>query len=205
MNTAKLITRAYFLGALAGSAVHIITSAHKMGGHGVEAYATPFMIDGIAILGLHMRNEKYTDETNKIGFRTQCGAGAVSLAMNVYAAHNLFGILFGIGIVGLFIYSEWASGKIELRHNAEAAAKAKAEADAIAAKAAADAAAIKAAQDAIDAANAWMARCTHPTKCASEIQCNTKTDAAAKRAKTRARNARKAAAEAKVLEGMLNN
>jgi hypothetical protein len=143
---------------------------------------------------MHMRNDKYDDNTNRIGFRMQCGAGLLSLAMNVYAAHNLFGILFGIAIVGLFILSEWARGKIRLRVDAkaaEAAADAKRKADE--------------AQAIVDAANAWMSRCAHPTRCMSEPQCATKTAAAAKRSKTVARKARLHAQQTKALDSLLVN
>lgn len=177
MNIAKLITKGYFVAALTGSFVHIITSAHKLGGEGIEAWATPFMVDGVAILGMHMRNSKYDDRTNKIGFRVQCGAGVVSLAMNVYAARNLFGILFGIGIVGLFILAEWMSGQIRMRKDAEAEAQ-------------------KVAEEARKAAEIaeMEAMLAQPTP---------RQIAARKAADTRKKNAARKAREAKVLERMV--
>ena len=193
MNTAKLITKAYFFGALSISFTHIITSAHKMGGEGYEPYVAPFMVDGIALLGMHMRNEKYDDRTNKIGLWAQCLAGLVSLSMNVHAAHSLFGMLLGIGVVVLFLATEWMAGNIRLRTDSEAEKQ-----QAAAAQAAAQAQAI------IDAANAWMSTCNHPTKCDSAERCASKTAAADKRRKTVKRNNRKAEAEKRVLEGMMN-
>lgn len=186
MNTAKLITKAYFFGALSISFTHIITSAHKMGGEGYEPYVAPFMVDGVALLGMHMRNEKYDDRTNKIGLWAQSCAGLLSLAMNVHAAHSLFGMLLGIGVVILFLVTEWMAGNIKLRTDSEAD-KAATEAQAI-----------------IDAASAYLAACNHPTVCKSAEQCTAKKAAADKRRKTVKRNARKAAAEKKVLEGMLS-
>lgn len=180
MNTAKLITKAYFAAALSISFTHIITSAHKMGGEGYEPYAAPFLVDGFAILGMHMRNEKYDDRTNKIGLWAQCTAGLVSLGMNVHAAHSLFGLLLGIGVVVLFLATEWMAGNIRLRKDADAE-RATAEAEAI-----------------LNAASAYLARCNHPTTCKSEAQCNTK----AKAQKTKARKARQAKQEVKVLERM---
>lgn len=118
MNKVKLvkgITKAYFGGALIGSAAHIITASHKLGGEGIEAMVTPLMIDGVAIIGMVMRSEEFSKRTNKIGFVVQCIMGAFSLAMNVLAAHNLFGVLFGIAIVGLFIFCEWLGDQIEGR------------------------------------------------------------------------------------------
>jgi hypothetical protein len=193
MNTAKLITKAYFFGALSISFTHIITSAHKLGGEGYEPYIAPFMVDGVALLGMHMRNEKYDDRTNKIGLWAQSLAGLLSLAMNVHAAHSTFGLLLGIGVVVLFLATEWMAGNIRLRVDSKAAA----------AKAAADKAAAEA-QAIIDAASAYLATCTHPTTCKSADQCTTKTLAAQKRRKTTNRKARQAKAEQRVLENMMS-
>lgn len=193
MNTAKLITKAYFIGALSISFTHIITSAHKMGGEGYEPYVAPFMVDGIALLGMHMRNEKYDDRTNKIGLWAQSLAGLVSLAMNVHAAHSLFGMLLGIGVVVLFLATEWMAGNIRLRKDSEAEQAA-----------ARDAAAIAEAEAIANAANAWLSACTHPNTCTSAAQCETKRAASAKRSKTLKSKARKEAAEKRVLESMVN-
>lgn len=180
MNTAKLITKAYFFGALSISFTHIITSAHKMGGEGYEPYIAPFMVDGIALLGMHMRNEKYDDRTNKIGLWAQCSAGMVSLAMNVHAAHSLFGLLLGIGVVVLFLATEWMAGNIRLRVDSEAA-QATAQAQAI-----------------LNAASAYLASCNHPKTCSSAAQCAGKTKAQ----KTRNKKVRQAKQQARVLHQM---
>jgi len=182
MNTAKLITKAYFVGALTISFTHIITSAHKMGGEGYEPYVAPFMVDGVALLGMHMRNEKYDDRTNKIGLYAQSTAGLLSLAMNVHAAHSLFGMLLGIGVVVLFLVTEWMAGNIRLRIDSNAD-KAAAEAQAI-----------------IDAASAFLANCTHRTTCASAAQCSSKT----KRSKTVAKKARARKLEQRALENLMH-
>ena len=179
----KGITKLYFVGALTGSFIHIVTSAHKLGGEGIEAYATPFMIDGIAVMGMAMRSEDFSKRTNKIGFRVQCITGAMSLSMNVYAANSLFGILFGIALVGMFVFSEWLCDQIEGREVDDAAV---------------NAAAIAAAEAAIAAASAFLNTCTHPTTCTSATQCESKNKAA----KTRIRKARIAKQEIKVLERM---
>lgn len=192
MNTAKLITKAYFFGALSISFTHIITSAHKMGGEGYEPYVAPFMVDGVALLGMHMRNEKYDDRTNKIGLWAQCCAGLLSLAMNVHAAHSLFGMLLGIGVVVLFLVTEWMAGNIKLRKDSEAEQNA-----------AAAAAAAAQAQAVIDAASAFLATCNHPKTCTTADQCTAKKAAADKRRKTVKAKARKEAAEKRVLEGMM--
>lgn len=109
----KAIVRAYFIGAIAGSFSHLVTAAHKGGLVGWEAWSVPFMIDGIAILGLVMRSEDFSKRTRKIGFRTQCVAGLLSLTGNVFAAHNIGGAIYGVGIVALFLFAEWLSGNME--------------------------------------------------------------------------------------------
>lgn len=180
MNKVQLvkgITKLYFAGALAGSFIHIVTAAEKLGGHGVEAYATPFMIDGIAIIGMVMRGEEFSARTNKIGFRVQCVMGAMSLAMNVYAAHSLFGVLFGIAVVSLFVFAEWLKDQIEGREVDE---KAQAE-----------------------EAEAWKTNCSHPTKCETVERCATKTASATKAKKTIAKRARARKAQEKALEILL--
>lgn len=181
MNTAKLITKAYFFGALAISFTHIITSAHKLGGEGYEPYVAPFMVDGVALLGMHMRNEKYDDRTNRIGLWAQATAGLASLGMNVHAANSTFGIMLGVGAVVLFLATEWMAGNIRLRKDSEAE-RAAAEAEAI-----------------VKAASAFLATCSHPTPCTSAAQCTSKT----KGQKTRARSKRTKNQQVKALQGML--
>jgi hypothetical protein len=182
VKAVRWITKLYFVGALIGSGSHIIASAYKLGGHGIEAWVTPAMIDGIAIIGMVMRSADFSTRTNRIGFRVQCVMGGMSLILNVYAAKNAFGVLFGISIVALFIFAEWLSDQIEARE-VEVVAEAEA---------------------AIAAASAWMSACNHPTKCESESQCQTKTAAAIKRSKTRRSNARKVAAKERVLQEIVN-
>lgn len=126
VKVVKAIVRLYFFGAIAASFAHIMTSAGKLGLDGWEQLATPFMIDGIAILGLIMRGDEWSKRTRKIGFRTQIAMGSVSLAANVHAAHSVGGVIFGIGIVALFVFAEWLSDNmqtIDVDKAAEAAAK----------------------------------------------------------------------------------
>ena len=173
----KGISKLYFAGALTGSFIHIVTSAEKMGGEGVEAYATPFMIDGLAVMGMTMRSDDYSKRTNKIGFRIQCVTGAMSLGMNVYAAKSLFGVLFGIALVACFILAEWLNDNIEGRE-----VDTMNEAEAI-----------------VKAASAFLATCSHPTTCTTAKQCESKSKAQ----KTIARKAKAAKLQTKVLNDMM--
>lgn len=125
----KAIVKGYFVAALAASFTHLIAAAHKGGLEGWEAWSVPFMIDGIAILGLIMRGTEFDTRTRKIGFRVQCGAGFLSLLGNVFAAHNIGGAVYGVGVVALFILAEWLSdnmgtAKDEAKRNAVAKAQA---------------------------------------------------------------------------------
>lgn len=127
----KAIVKLYFVAALAGSFTHIITAAGKVGLEGWEMYATPFMIDGLAVIGMIMRSDAFSARSRKIGFRVQLIMGALSLTANVYAAHNLGGMIFGVGIVVLFLAAEWLGDNIESAavdnvHEAEAIVEAEA-------------------------------------------------------------------------------
>jgi len=183
MNKVKIvkgIVKLYFVGALAGSFIHIVSAAHYLGGEGIEAFSVPFMIDGIAIIGMVMRGTEFSKRTNKIGFIVQCIMGAFSLTMNVLAgvfARNAFAIMFGVAIVALFVFAEWLSDQIESN-----------ELDAI-----------REAEATVAAASAFLANCTHRTPCVSAQQCEGKTKAS----KTRARKARARKTQEKALESML--
>jgi hypothetical protein len=111
----RIIVKAYFFGAIAISFVHLIEAARKGGLTGYEAVTVPFMIDGIAIIGMIMRGHGFNKATRELGFKVQIGAGALSLAGNVYAAHNVGGggAVYGFAIVFLFVFSEWLSDNVQ--------------------------------------------------------------------------------------------
>ncbi len=113
LKVVKLIVKAYFFAALIISFSHLVTAADKGGLSGYEMYSVPFMIDGIAIIGLIMRGTEFSKATRSIGFRVQIGAGVLSLAGNIYAAHNFGGAVYGFAIVALFVLAEWLGDKIE--------------------------------------------------------------------------------------------
>lgn len=128
MNTkyaiVKAIVKLYFLGALAISFTHIIEASHKLQLTGWQAFTTPFAIDGIAVIGMVMRSEAFSAATRKLGFRVQITAGLLSLACNVYAGDTVGERVYGAMIVGLFIFSEWLSDRMESREVDEARAQA---------------------------------------------------------------------------------
>lgn len=112
VSAIKAITRLYFAAAIVLSFLHLVHAARK-GGLTWESWTVPFMVDGIAIMGLTMRSEDFAGRTRRIGFRVQIVAGLLSLAGNVYAAHNAGTAVFGVAVVALFVFSEWLSDQIE--------------------------------------------------------------------------------------------
>jgi hypothetical protein len=113
VQVVKAIVKLYFVAALAGSFAHTITAAHKAGLAGWEAWSTPFMIDGLAIIGLVMRTDQFSQATQKLGLRVQAVMGLVSMAANVYAAHNLGGAVYGAALVVLWLASEHLAANLE--------------------------------------------------------------------------------------------
>lgn len=105
-NTVKWITRGYFLGALAASSSHAVVAAHKAGLTGWEAWSVPLMVDGMATLGLVMRGEAFASDTRRMGFRVQMIMACLQVALNVYAAGNWGGVIYGIAVVGLYVAAE---------------------------------------------------------------------------------------------------
>jgi hypothetical protein len=132
MNAAKLITKAYFFGAMSVSAIHTIHSFQKMGLHTGEEFLTPAAVDGLAFFGLSLQGGKYADSTNRIGLRIQIGAGIAQLAANIFAASSFGGMVFGVVVVGLYLLMEAIGPKLKTRAAAEAEAKAEADAKAAA-------------------------------------------------------------------------
>lgn len=125
---AKRIARGYFFLALVVSFLHLVHAGMK-GGLTWESYLIPFMVDGIAMMGMMMRGEEFATRTRKIGFRTQIIAGLLSLTGNVYAAHNVAGMILGVAVVALFVFAEWLTDQIESAE-VETARKVAAEAEA---------------------------------------------------------------------------
>ena len=131
----KGIVKLYFLGALAGSFTHLVHAGTKGQLATWEAVSLPFMIDGLAIIGMIMRSNKWATRTRKIGFRVQMGMGLVSFAGNAYAAHSVAGIMYGFGLVAGYVFAEWLSDQL-VSADAESQALAIAEAERIAREAA---------------------------------------------------------------------
>lgn len=184
---AKVISKGYLVGALAISFSHFIHAFNKLGLYGFGAMSMPIAVDGMAIFGVLLQHKSFSTETRTVGRWLQLVCGSLSLAVNIFSGWGSPGAMIqGATWVIIYMMMELIVAKIK-----PASVDAKAAAD----KAAAEAQAI------VDAASAFLATCTHPTTCTSAAQCASK----AKTQKTRSRNARKARAEKRVLEGMLAN
>lgn len=161
----KAIVKLYFLGALTMSFVHIVAAAEKLHTTGWQAMCWPFMVDGIAVIGMVMRSAKWSASTNRVGFRVQLGAGTLSLAANVYAGNTVGDRITGIGAVALFIFAEWLSDRLETRQAADAKAET-AELEALASLPSPEEAAAQARSD--RAKKAWETRRRNEAKKARE-------------------------------------
>lgn len=106
-----VIVRAFMLGAAAISFSHIVDTSHALG-LGWEAWTVPGFIDGLAVLGLVGRSDRFAASTQRAGLRLMIGAGLLSLACNVYAGDNLGQRLYGVLVVAGFIAAEWYSLKL---------------------------------------------------------------------------------------------
>lgn len=144
------IVRIFMVGAAAISFMHIVATS-RMLGLSWEAWTVPGFVDGLAILGLVGRSDRFAAATQRAGLALMAGAGSLSLACNVYAGHNLGQQLYGVLVVAGFITAEWYS--MRLRPAPARAAKSTARSDA-AKKAAATRATRRAQADAEKAAAA---------------------------------------------------
>jgi hypothetical protein len=85
----KGISKGYFFGAMAVSALHTVHSFEKLGLTNGEQWITPLAVDGLAFFALGLQSSKYSDSTNRIGLRLQISAGIAQLAANVFAASSV--------------------------------------------------------------------------------------------------------------------
>ena len=186
---AKVIAKGYLIGALSISFSHFIHAFNKLGLYGFGAMSMPIAVDGLAIFGVLLQHKSFAKETRTIGRWLQLVCGSLSLAVNIFSGWGSPGaVIQGATWVIIYMMLELIVSKIRLAAHDQAERDAQAEADA---------------QAILEAASAWMHACQHPTKCESAEQCATKNAASAKRNKTLRSKARKAAAEKRVLEGMI--
>lgn len=101
-----------FILATAGfSFIHIVHTSQMLG-LTWEAWSVPFLIDGLAVLGMLGRSHRFAAETRRAGLKLMVGAGLVSLAANIAAGHNAGQRAFGLLVVVGFVVSEWYGSKL---------------------------------------------------------------------------------------------
>ena len=109
---AKTVSIGFMLGAAAGSFRGEVALGHTLG-LTWEAFTVPFLIDGMAVLGLLGRGREFAASTQRAGLIIAMAMGALSLACNILAGHNLGQRLYGALIVGVFLASEWYATKLD--------------------------------------------------------------------------------------------
>ena len=109
--TVKTIVTLFMAGAASISFMHIIDVSHTLG-LGWEAWTVPFLVDGFAVLGLIGRSHRFAESTRRAGLKITAAMGLLSLTCNVMAGDNLGQRLYGVLVVGVFVFAEWYSGRL---------------------------------------------------------------------------------------------
>jgi hypothetical protein len=106
-----VVVRMFMIGAAAVSFSHIIETSQSLG-LGWEAWTVPFLVDGLAVLGLIGRSEQFATSTRRAGLVLTLAAGTLSLACNILAGHNLGQRLYGVLVVAGFIATETYAARL---------------------------------------------------------------------------------------------
>lgn len=108
-----------FMGGAAGISFGHIVDVSLTLGLTWESWTVPFFIDGLAILGLVGRTDKFSESTKRAGLVLVSIAGSLSLAANVYAGDNLGQRFYGALVVAGFALAEWYAGRLKAAPVAE--------------------------------------------------------------------------------------
>lgn len=108
----KFVVLMFMSGAAAISFKHIVDVSLTLG-LTWEAYTVPFFIDGLAILGLVGRTDKFDVSTKRAGLVLVTFAGSLSLAANITAGDNLGQQCYGALVVCGFALAEWFAGRMK--------------------------------------------------------------------------------------------
>jgi hypothetical protein len=112
VTIARVVTLMFMIGTAAISFRHIVTVSVALG-LGWEAWTVPFLVDGIAVLGLAGRGKRFAKSTQRAGLLLVTVGGALSLFCNVQAGHNVGQKAYGVLIVGGFILTEWFATRLQ--------------------------------------------------------------------------------------------
>jgi hypothetical protein len=117
----KTIVTCFMVGAAVISFTHIIEASEGLGVTSWQAWTVPFFVDGIAVLGLIGRSDRFAASTRKAGLALTLAAGSLSLTCNVLAGHNLGERLYGVLVVLAFVGTEAYAAKMHAAPKAAAA------------------------------------------------------------------------------------
>lgn len=138
-TAAVVIVYGFLTAAAAGSFMHIVETAHKLG-LDWQAWTVPFLIDGVALMGKLGRSRRFATRTQRAGLSLILFGGTLSLAANVYAGDNTGQRAYGVLLVLGFVLVEWYAGQLapaeadpQPEVNAEAAIQARIDAEVAAA------------------------------------------------------------------------
>src|SRR5258705_5937158 len=102
----RIVCSVFILATAGFSFIHIVHTSQMLG-LTWEAWSVPFLIDGLAVLGMLGRSHRFAAETRRAGLKLMIGAGLVSLAANIAAGHKTGQRAFGLLAVVGFVVSEW--------------------------------------------------------------------------------------------------
>jgi signal transduction histidine kinase len=108
----KTIVTLFMIGAAAISFTHIIEASEGLGVTSWQAWTVPFLVDGVAVLGLIGRSAKFAESTRRTGLLLTLAAGSLSLTCNILAGHNLGERLYGALVVAVFVGTEAYAAKM---------------------------------------------------------------------------------------------
>jgi hypothetical protein len=67
-----------------------------------------------------MRGDAFASDTRRMGFRVQMIMACLQVALNVYAAHNMGGVIYGVAVVGLYVAAETLAKGLRTRETEQA-------------------------------------------------------------------------------------
>jgi hypothetical protein len=106
---ACVLVYGFLAAAAVGSYSNIVGLAHDLGVSSGHAWTTPFLVDGIALMGKLLRSRDLAPTAHRAGLRLMIFGGVLSLAANVLHGHTWGDRIYGALLVVGFIVVERAS------------------------------------------------------------------------------------------------
>jgi hypothetical protein len=109
----KVTNKAFLVGALAVSFMHIVTVFTMMGLTDWQHWIAPLPIDGLMILGRLGMSGRFAETTRAAGKRLFLSMLALSLAANIAAGlHSVGGMVWGGMVILGVVVTEWYGPKL---------------------------------------------------------------------------------------------